>query len=219
VSRVIFMCGPSGAGKTTYAAGLESQGMVRLSFDSHLWDRGIRSGEVDPAVREEVRELLRAELVELVTAGRDVVLDFSFWSRAMREEWRDLVSPRGVEPETVHLATDPQTVLDRLEARTGSDADDFPVDRGTAMSYLERFEPPAPEEGPLRLVVDGEEFSVTTRGHGQYGYSWTSGPNRGYGFTSFTTDRSPIPAARHARAVRDFLAMIDPATGYIEEDG
>lgn len=218
MSRVIFMCGPSGAGKTTYAAGLESQGMVRLSFDSHLWDRGIRSGEVDPVVREEVRELLRAELVALVAEGRDVVLDFSFWSREMRQEWRYLLSTQGVEPETIHLATDPQTVLDRLEARTGADADDFPVDRGTALSYLERFEPPAPEEGPLRLVVDGEEFSVTTRGHGQYDYSWTSGRNRGYGFTSFTSDRSTLPAGRHARSVRNFLGMIDPATGYIEED-
>jgi predicted kinase len=218
VSRVIFMCGPSGAGKTTYAAGLESQGMVRLSFDSHLWDRGIRSGEIDPVVREEVRQRLRAELAEVVAAGRDVVLDFSFWSRAMRDEWRDLLSSSGVEPETIYLATDPQTVLDRLEARTGAGADDFPVDRGTAMSYLERFEPPTPEEGPLRLVVDGEEFSVTTRGHGQYDYSWTSGRNRGYGFTSFTSDRSTLPAAGHARSVRNFLGMIDPATGYIVED-
>lgn len=218
MSRVIFMCGPSGAGKTTYAAGLESQGMVRLSFDSHLWDRGIRSGEVDPAVRAEVRELLRAELEELVAAGRDVVLDFSFWSRAMREEWRDLLSSHGVEPETIHLATDPQTVLDRLEARAGSHADDFPVDRATAMAYLERFEPPAPEEGPLRLVVDGEEFTVTTRGHGRYDYAWTSGRNRGYGYTSSTHDRSDLPAAGHARSVRDFLGMIDPATGYVEED-
>ena len=155
MSRVIFMCGPSGAGKTTYAARLESAGMVRLSFDSHLWDRGIRSGEVDPAVRAEVRDLLRDELVALLEAGRDVVLDFSFWSRAMRAEWRELVRAHGVEPETVYLATDRATVLERIGARAGAHADDFPVEPATAASYVDRFEVPTPDEGPL-LVVGAE---------------------------------------------------------------
>lgn len=57
MTRVIFMCGPSGAGKTTYARRLEGAGMVRLSFDGHLWARGIRSGEVPAIVRDEVRAL------------------------------------------------------------------------------------------------------------------------------------------------------------------
>ncbi len=32
MSRVVFMCGPSGAGKTTYSKRLEDEGMERLSF-------------------------------------------------------------------------------------------------------------------------------------------------------------------------------------------
>ena len=218
MSRVIFMCGPSGAGKTTYAVRLEEAGMVRLSFDSHLWARGIRSGEVDPAVRAEIRELLRAELVELVAAGRDVVLDFSFWSHDMREEWRVLLAPLGVVPETIHLATDRETVLERVRARSGAHADDFPVALDTAATYVDRFEAPTPEEGPLRVVVDGEDFDVTTSGYGRYHYAWVSGRNRDYGFNSFTSDRSALPAAHHARSIRGFLGMIDPATGYIEDD-
>ena len=50
-SRVVFMCGPSGAGKTTYAGRLEAEGMVRLSFDAGIWARGITGGEVPEAVR------------------------------------------------------------------------------------------------------------------------------------------------------------------------
>lgn len=152
MGRVIFMCGPSGAGKTTYARRLEAEGWTRLSFDSHLWARGIRSGEVDPAVREEVRVLLRAELESLLEADQDVVLDFSFWSRAMREEWRTLLRAHGVEPDTVYLATDRETVLARIRERAGAHADDFPVDLDTAASYVDRFEPPTPEEGPLTVV-------------------------------------------------------------------
>jgi len=53
---------------------------------------------------------LRVRLLELVASGADVVLDFSFWSRRMREDYRDLLEPTGVVPETVYLATDRETV-------------------------------------------------------------------------------------------------------------
>lgn len=43
MSRVIFLCGPSGSGKSTYAQRLESEGMVRLSFEVETWRRGISS--------------------------------------------------------------------------------------------------------------------------------------------------------------------------------
>ncbi len=37
-----------------------------------------------------------------------------------------------------------------------------------------------------RMVVDGEQFSVSERGGqpGVYDFEWVSGPNEGYGFSS-----------------------------------
>ena len=212
------MCGPSGAGKSTYAKRLEAEGMVRLSFDTHLWERGIRSGDVDPGVREEIRGLLRLELVALLADGRDVVLDFSFWSRAMRREWRGLLAEHGVVPETIYLATDRQTVLARVAERRGEHADDFPVDLDTAASYVDGFEAPTPEEGPLLLVVDGEEWVVSRRRAGVYDYDWVNHRHGGYGFSSATSDRSEVAGSHHVEAVRDFLAAVDPETGFIEDD-
>ena len=98
MSRVIFMCGPSGSGKSTYARRLESEGMVRLSFDVEMWRRGISSVPLSPDVREEMEADLRARLLELVAAGTDVVVDFSFWSRRMRDDYRGLLAPTGVVP-------------------------------------------------------------------------------------------------------------------------
>jgi predicted kinase len=49
-----------------------------------------------PDVHRDVEGLLRARLVELARAGADVVVDFSFWSRAMRAEYRELLRPLGV---------------------------------------------------------------------------------------------------------------------------
>lgn len=217
-SRVVFMCGPSGAGKTTYAQRLEAEGMVRLSFDAGIWARGITSGDVPEQVRLEIRAELRAELLRLVAEGRDVVLDFSFWSRAMREEWREVLTPLGVVPETIYLATERDVVLARLAERGARHADDFPVDLEVAASYVERFEPPVPEEGPLVLVVDGEELRVTRRSAGVYGYDWLNHRLGGYGFGSATSDRSGVRGEGHVAAVRDFLAAVDPRTGFIEDD-
>jgi predicted kinase len=157
VSRVIFMCGPSGSGKTTYAARLEAAGMVRLSFDAGIWARGITEEPIPAEVREEIREELRVELLRLVADGRDVVLDFSFWSREMRAHWRGVLAPTGVVPETIHLATDRETVLARIRQRAGEHADDFRVGEELAASYVDRFEAPTPEEGPLLVVTPGED--------------------------------------------------------------
>jgi predicted kinase len=154
VSRVVFMCGPSGSGKTRYAKRLEAQGMVRLSFDVVMWERGITTVPLPQELRHEIETELRRRLVELVDAGQDVVLDFSFWSRGMRADYRRLLEPTGVIPETIYLSTDRATVLERVRARRGTHADDFELTEELAARYFDHFEPPSAEEGPLTIVGD-----------------------------------------------------------------
>lgn len=146
------MCGPSGSGKSTYARRLEDAGMVRLSFDVELWHRGISEVPPPAEVRAEIEAELRERLLTLVAAGTDVVLDFSFWSRRMREDYRALLAPTGVVPETVYLATDRTTILARMRARQGSHPDDFVLDEALVEQYIDHFEPPTPDEGPLTVV-------------------------------------------------------------------
>ncbi|HEX6874371.1 MAG TPA: ATP-binding protein [Nocardioidaceae bacterium] len=150
--RVIFMCGPAGSGKTTYARRLEAQGMTRLSFDVEMWRRGITSVTLQPAIRAEIEGDLRDELLRLVAAGADVVLDFSFWSRQMRDEWRQLLEPVGVVPETIYLATDRDTVLRRVRDRQGGHSDDYVIPEDLAAHYVDHFEAPTPDEGPLTVI-------------------------------------------------------------------
>lgn len=85
-------------------------------------------------------------------SGADVVVEFSFWSRAMREEYRGLLRPLGVVPETVCLATDRATVLQRAAARAAGDGDDFAISGELAAFYFDHFEPPTAEEGPLTII-------------------------------------------------------------------
>lgn len=148
----MLMCGPAGAGKSTYARALERGGMVRLSFDVELWRRGVTTMPPPSDVRAEVEAELRGRLLALVAEGRDVVLDFSFWSRRMRDDYRALLATVGVVPETVYLATDRETVLARIRARAGSHADDYALSPELAARYVDAFEPPTAEEGPLEVV-------------------------------------------------------------------
>lgn len=148
------MCGPAGSGKSTIAHRLEAEGFVRLSFDQDAWGRGIRHMPLEADVHREIEAGLRERLVDLVGDGRDVVLDFSFWSRAMRDDWRRVLEPSGVVPETMYLATDRATCLDRVAARGRAHGDDFALDSETAAMYFDHFEPPTPDEGPLRVVAE-----------------------------------------------------------------
>ncbi len=86
---------------------------------------------------------------------------------------------------------------------------------------------------PLILTVDGQTFTVTER-DGGHDYNWDTGPNPGYGFSEsapqtaqISTDDAtkvrpppPLPTGtlgHYRSSIRDFLSMIDPTTGYIEE--
>ncbi|MFJ9691165.1 AAA family ATPase [Kitasatospora sp. NPDC101183] len=158
-STVVLMCGLPGSGKTTYAKGLVRRGFVRLSIDEVVWQRlgGRDAGVVLAAeefdrLKEEVRQQQRLELVELMRAGRDVVVDYSFWSRAAREEYKTLVESHGCRWELVHLKADRETLEHRLAVRNGQEgANAVTVDEALLHRYLAAFEEPD-GEGELLLV-------------------------------------------------------------------
>jgi hypothetical protein len=147
------MCGPAGSGKSTVARRYERRGMTRLSFDQEAWSRGITTMPLPGDVHREIEVALRGRLLDLVRAGADVVLDFSFWSRAMRDEYRELLRPFGVVPETVYLATDRATVLRRVGDRAARGGDDFKLSEELAAFYFDHFEVPTAAEGPLTVVT------------------------------------------------------------------
>ena len=151
--RVVLMCGPAGSGKSTCARGLEAAGFARLSIDEATWAAGHRQQPLAEPVRQAFDRQVRERLVAMVEAGRDVVVDLSFWSRRMRDDYRGLLAASGVVPETVYLATPREVVLDRVARRDGATANEVQLDPETAALYFDHFEPPTPDEGPLTVVV------------------------------------------------------------------
>jgi hypothetical protein len=68
----------------------------------------------------------------------------------------------------------------------------------------------------LTLEVDGEMFALRPGEFGGTEYTWLSGPNPGYGFGTSATAKLSLD--EHREHIRGFLAMVDPITGYIEDD-
>lgn len=155
VVRVVLMCGPAGAGKSTVARRFETDGFVRLSFDEEAWSQGHRVHPLPDDVADGVRDVVRRRLLALVEEGSDVVVDSAFWSRASREEYRELLRPLGVDPLTCYVATPREVALARVAARGGTGPHDLTLPDPVAASYVDTFEVPTPEEGPLRVVVGG----------------------------------------------------------------
>jgi len=91
-----------------------------------------------------------------------------------------------------------------------------PADREAAVPA--RWTNSTVDSHELRIEVDGELFVVSIRPDrsGQHDFTWVSGPNPGYGFSSTTSEDGSLTEAQMTAAIRGFLAQIDPDTGYIE---
>jgi hypothetical protein len=71
---------------------------------------------------------------------------------------------------------------------------------------------------PVMLTVDGQDFRVRERAEepGGYDFDWLNGPHD-YGFGISRSDGAPMTRPEMADTIRDFLAQIDPATGYLAD--
>ncbi len=93
-------------------------------------------------------------------------------------------------------------------------ATDDPVQPSQATPGLD---PAGLPGGPSVMVtVDGEVFAVRDLGDRGTQYDWLSGPNPGYGFG--TSGAAGLTVEQHRAHIRDFLAQIDPSTGFLGED-
>ncbi|WP_346538588.1 hypothetical protein [Micromonospora sp. DPT] len=73
-------------------------------------------------------------------------------------------------------------------------------------------------EDPIVMTVDGQNFRMRQRAEtpGEYDFDWLSGPHD-YGFRITRADGYAMTLPEMEEAIRNFLAEIDPATGYLKE--
>ena len=90
------MFGLSGSGKTTFSKRLERFDFQRLSVDEEIWNKFGKFG-IDYK-KEEYKELqivanreLYIRFLELLKCNQNIVVDFSFWQKENRDNYKQIV--------------------------------------------------------------------------------------------------------------------------------
>ncbi len=155
---VHLICGPTGAGKTTFARGLAAErNAVRFSIDE--WMANLFAADTpDPLTFEwAIERVGRCEAqiwqtgLAALAAGRDIVLDLGFTTREQRDRFRAQAVETGHEVSLHHVTAPRETRLTRVRTRNhdGSEVFVFEVTDGMFDFMEDRFETPVEEEGAV----------------------------------------------------------------------
>jgi predicted kinase len=147
-----LMCGLPCSGKTTAARAIEAeQSALRLTPDEwiqQLYGDDV-SGEALDGARDPLERVLWQLAKRVLVLGVDVILDFGFWSRAEREQFRQQAAGLGARSELHFMDVPEEELLRRLEARNADlPSGAFRVDRAQLQTWFELFEPP--DDGELQ---------------------------------------------------------------------
>ncbi|MGF7050651.1 putative kinase [Paenibacillus sp. DS2015] len=164
VPVVVMMCGVAGSGKTTFAQQLEKDGFVRLSIDEEIWATKGRYGidystEMYEQFKVEAEIKLRNELMILLKEKRNVVIDFSFWQREKRIEYKNLIEEASGEWKLIYLKVQPNELRERLRLRSKRfDANAaFTITEKILTSFLNGFEVPS---GEGEIVIEATNRDI-----------------------------------------------------------
>ncbi|QED47998.1 AAA family ATPase [Cytobacillus dafuensis] len=154
---VVMMCGVSGSGKTTFSQLLEKEGFVRLSIDEEIWATNGRYGidfpiEKIEEYKKDAERKLRNHLIKLIHDKQQVVIDFSFWDRIRRDQYKQLIEKSGGKWKLIYLQVHPDDLRQRLKIRNKRmDANAFPITEEILASYLNGFQTP---KGEGEIVIE-----------------------------------------------------------------
>lgn len=145
-----LMVGLPCAGKTTLAQKLEHElSALRLTTDEwHI--RLFGQDAEDPAhdARHTLIELMLWQVASrALELGTNVILDFGFWAREEREDYRSRAQSLGASSEVHFLDVLPDELLRRLRVRNSqSSPASFYIPEEMLKRWIEFFQRPTPDE-------------------------------------------------------------------------
>lgn len=143
---LFLICGLPGSGKTTLAKRLEQERQaVRLTPDEWLWALFGDDRERADVNRPKIERLQWEVAARALAEGADVVLDWGFWSRAERDDYRRRASAHGARAEVRFLDATDKELSERLKGRAGEPGV-FRFATDEFAWWSKTFERPAPDE-------------------------------------------------------------------------
>jgi predicted kinase len=143
------MVGLPCSGKTTLARALESRDdALRLTPDEwqvRLFGQDAADPEHD--ARHSLIEALQWEVAErALTLGIDVILDFGFWARVEREDFRSRATQLGASSEIHFLDVPTDELLRRLSQRNAQPGLAFHITEEMMRPWIDFFQKPTADE-------------------------------------------------------------------------
>ncbi len=154
---VHLLCGLPGCGKTTFARRLASEReAVILGHDERMV---ARHGTNPPAEKfaafaREVTDELWREAGAIILSGRDVILDWGFWTRAERDDARRRAAEIDADVVLYRVECDDGVARARTLARTAAGGRVLEINGAAWDGFCARFEPPATDEAAVSSRSD-----------------------------------------------------------------
>ena len=146
--KVFLICGRICSGKSVYADVLRRENnAVILSVDEiTLALFGQDAGSRLDHYVEKTKQYLYKKSLEIIEAGKDVVLDWGFWTRKEREFAREFYSSREIENVFCFIDIGAEEWKRRIKSRNAEvlekKSDSYYVDEGLAAKFEMAFELP-----------------------------------------------------------------------------
>ena len=145
-----LMVGLPCSGKTTRARELEEQrSALRLTPDE--WQIRLFGQDADDPEHDARHSLIEAMLWEIASRalvlGTNVILDYGFWAREEREDYRSRARQLGASSEVHFLDVPPQELLRRLAERNAQRSRTaFYIPEEMMQPWMAFFQRPTPDE-------------------------------------------------------------------------
>ena len=144
------MVGLPCSGKTSLARKLEyERSALRLTPDE--WQLRLFGQDAEEPEHDARHSLIEAMLWNIASRalqlGTNVILDFGFWAREEREDYRLRAKRLGVSSEVHYLDVPEDELLRRLEERNSRPSQDrFIISEEAMKPWIAFFQKPTPEE-------------------------------------------------------------------------
>jgi len=143
---LFLMCGLPGSGKTTLAKQIElRENALRLTPDE--WMSRIVGDGFNEEKRAEVEAMLWDIAARCLQLGINVILDFGFWSRAERDDFRKRARKLDANTEIHYLEVTLEELLKRVKQRkVKGTKHSFMVTEKQLREWVNCFEAPSKDE-------------------------------------------------------------------------